>query len=167
MSQLLTTPAAQQAQLPGAAILRGVRRTMILGLSLSILYSVLATATTATCPGGGDASGGYVDPDGNPTDVVPSCITLVMGPNPLVFVIFALIAIGAVSSAVRKSTTETDALRYLSSAAIVMAAITAVCLVAGHIWFWDIPVMDWRVGDAPFVTSPFVTLTTTITPMSS
>ena len=167
MPPLLTENVVSPARLPGLTVLRGLRRLMILMLVLSLVYSILATSTMATCPGGIDPDGGFVDADGNPTDVMPTCIALTMGPNPYVFVIFALVLIGAMSSVLKNSTTETDALRYVLSAAAVVITITVVCLVAGHIWFWNIPLMDWRAGDPPFVVPfPFTSVTTITTPMT-
>lgn len=164
---MLADDAVRARGLPGQSVLRGVRGVMILGLGMSLVYSILATATMATCPGGVGPDGGFIDAEGNPTDLVPTCISLTLGPNPLVFVVFALVVTGAVSSALKKSTTESDALRYVRSASDVIVTITVVCLVAAHIWFWNIPLMDWRAGDAPFFTPfPFASMTTTISPMT-
>lgn len=167
MSQMQNERVVHRSSLPGAAVLRGVRRLILLALVASIIYSTLATSSMGTCPGGFDSSGGFIDADGNPVAVAPSCITLTLGPNPLLFVVFALIGIGALSSALKKSKTDADALRYINAAAIVIVVITVVCLVVSHFWFWTLPLEQWDgTGDfflfGPF---PFAVMTTEISPM--
>lgn len=169
MSTVLAERAVRPPTLPGAAALRGVRRLIIVALIASLVYGILATASWGTCPGGVDASGGFIDANGDPTSTAPSCISLTMGPNPLLYVVFALIGIGAVSSALTKSSTESDALRYINAAAVVILGITVVSIVVSQIWFWNLPVAEWdgTIDFAVFGPFPFATLTTEITPMAT
>ena len=167
MAQMLAEREVRPSLLPGAAVVRGIRRLAVLALFMSIIYSLLATASWASCPGGFDSTGGFIDANGDPTSIAPSCVSLAMSSNPLVFVIFVLIGIGALSSALKKSRTEADALRYLNSAAVVIAGITVVTLVVSHVWFWNLSVDEWDgIGDlvlhGPF---PFAVITTDISPM--
>lgn len=168
MSQMLAERDLRRSALPGAVLLRRVRRLIILALVASLVYSTLVTASRGGCPGGYDSDGGFIDANGDPTAVAPSCFYLALGPSPLMFVLFALIGIGALSSALKKSRTEADALRYLDSAAAVIAGITVLSIVVSHIWFWNLPVMDWDgINDlnliGPF---PFAVMTTEVTPMA-
>jgi len=156
--------------LPGAIVLARVRRLLILTLICSLVYSALTTASRTTCPGGFDGGGGYLDGNGDPTEIAPTCLSLSLQPNPLIFVVLALVVIGAISSALKKSTTETDALRYIDSAAAVVGVLVAVCVVVGHIWFWRLPASDWAGGDATLTAIyrlPFAVVETEISPLLS
>jgi hypothetical protein len=167
MSATLTKPSAPSTALPGTVVMQRMRKLLILALVSSLVYSMFVGASWGRCPGGSDGSGGFVDGSGNPTDVAPSCISLSLGPNPLIYVVIALIVIGALTSALKKARTEADALRYLDSAAAVISVLIVVCIVVSQIWFWNLPVDEWDGGPANFIYPfPFGSVTTVITPQT-
>jgi hypothetical protein len=143
MSKTIVERPAEMTALPGATMLKRVRRLIILTVVCALVYSISTTASSGICPGGFDGNGGFIDANGDPTDIAPNCLTLSLHPNPLWFVVFALVVTGALSSALKKSKTEADALRYIDSAAAVIVVLTVLCIVVSHVWFWNLPVDEW------------------------
>jgi hypothetical protein len=151
MSETIADRSAEQTVLPGATVLKRVRRLLILTVVCALVYSNSTSASSGICPGGFDGSGGFIDANGDPTAVAPNCLTLSLHPNPLWFVVFALVVTGALSSALKKSKTEADALRYLDSAAAVIVVLSLVCIVVSQVWFWNLPVGEWDGVHTNFV----------------
>jgi hypothetical protein len=143
MSGTTADRSAEQTVLPGATVLKRVRRLLRRTLGWALVYSILATGSRSTCPGGFDSNGGYLDANGDPTEVAPNCITLTLQPSPLILIVLALVVIGALSSALKKSKTEAEALRYLNSAAVVVGVLVGVCIVVNQVWFSNLPVDEW------------------------
>jgi hypothetical protein len=151
MAETIVAQVGEPMTLPGWAVLKRVRRLIILTLVCACVYSAGTMASSGFCPGGFDGSGGFLDANGDPTDVAPSCLTLSLQPNPLWFIVFALVVIGALSSVLKKSKTDADALRYIDSAAAVIVALTVVCIVVSQVWFWNLPVDEWDGVHTNFV----------------
>ncbi|AXH34376.1 hypothetical protein DVJ78_02130 [Humibacter sp. BT305] len=101
------------------------------------------------------ADGGYVDADGQPTAVPPSCVTLTLGPSPLVFIALAVIVIVAVARILRRGQTQETAIRIATRAAIVVAAVAAGSVVIAYVWFAFIPVQSWSPDEPSFFLYPF------------
>jgi hypothetical protein len=158
---------APVAEIPGAIVLRRVRKLLITALVGALAYSLLTTGTWARCLGGYDGSGGFIDGSGEATELAPTCLTLTLRANPLIYVVLALIVIGALSSVLKKSRSEADALRYVDAAAVVVVLLLATCIVVSHVWFWNLPVQDWDGGTTDFF-YPFLfgSVTADITPQA-
>ena len=53
-------PAAARSTLPGAAIIRRIRRMLLWALGMAVVYSIIGTASKGGCPGGFTGDGGYL-----------------------------------------------------------------------------------------------------------
>jgi hypothetical protein len=158
---------APVAEIPGAIVLRRVRKLLITALVGALAYSLLTTGTWARCLGGYDGSGGFIDGSGEATELAPTCLTLTLRASPLIYIAIALVVIVALSSIVRKASSEADALRYLDTARAIIVVLIAVCVVVSHVWFWNLPVQDWDGGTTDFF-YPFLfgSVTADITPQA-
>lgn len=135
--------------LPGREVLVLVRRLIITALIAGVGYSVLSTASQGRCPGGVGADGTFVDRLGNTTEVVPSCITLTLRPNPLIYLVLALVVVWAVTGVAQDSQDEAAALRTLerAGATVIVLAILAVALTMAA--FFSISLESWDGTSAP------------------
>ncbi|WP_378143938.1 hypothetical protein ACFJGV_10860 [Cnuibacter sp. UC19_7] len=161
------SPATQDAILPGAAIIARIRFLLIVASGAGVVYGAVMRASSGFCPGGVRGDGGYTDAHGQATTVPPSCITLTLGPNPLVFVALAVIVVVAVTRILRRAQTQQHAIRIANKAAIVVVAVAAGSLVIAYVWFVLIPVQSW-VPDEPYFflyPFPFGTVDTIIKPL--
>jgi hypothetical protein len=153
-------PAAGSPPAADRPILRRARALVLWALGASLLYATLA-ASTASCPGGFTADGGFLDANGDPTSVQPQCVQLTLQPGPAVYVAIALTVVIALGRAARAVDVQT-ALRTLDRASILVVAIAVVSMIVAVLWFQAIPVPpDGGTVLFPF---PFGGGTMTITP---
>ncbi|WKT90697.1 hypothetical protein QYR02_07150 [Microbacterium maritypicum] len=154
------------AGLPGVQVIARIRRLLILAVIAALVYPALMVASRATCPGGIDGSGGFIDGSGLPVDEAPLCIQLTLGPSPLVYAGIAAIVLIALGR-VMKASDEHGALKVLNRAAIGVGALVAVAIVISHVWFFLIP-MEGFTSDSWTVVSPFPfgNIDVTTTPMT-
>lgn len=146
-------PAASLSTLPGAAIIRRIRGMLLSAAGTAILYSVVSTASKGGCIGGVTGDGGYIDANGNPTDVVPMCVNLTLHPSSIVFIAIAVIVIVAIILVLRRADSESAALRMIDRAVIVIVAGTIGWAALTMVSFFAIPIDSWN-GVEPF-TIPF------------
>lgn len=146
-------PAAARSTLPGAAIIRRIRRMLLWALGMAVVYSIIGTASKGGCPGGFTGDGGYLDANGDPTDVASMCVNLTLRPSPIVFVAIAAIVIVAMTLVLRRADSESAALRTLDRAVIVIVAVTIGWAALTMVSFSAIPYDSWD-GIEPF-TIPF------------
>lgn len=161
------SPTAHDATLPGATIIARLGFLLIVAAGAGVVYGAVMRASSGFCPGGVRGDGSYIDAHGQSTTVPPSCITLTLGPNPLVFIALAVIVIVAVTRILRRATTQEHAIRMANRAAIVVVAVAAGSLVIAYVWFALIPVRSW-VPDEPYFflyPFPFGSVDTVIEPL--
>ncbi|MEV8360330.1 hypothetical protein [Microbacterium sp. NPDC076895] len=155
--------------LPGVEIIAAIRRVATVTALALLAYVTFTRGSAGRCVGGVRADGGYIDANGDPTDVVPQCISLTLAPSPVVIIAVVLTFIVALTLVIRRAQTVPAALRILDRATIVILAITAVSLVVSLVWFGLLPIRDWSPdGPWEFVFPfPFGSVDLSITPMQA
>ncbi|WP_426171505.1 hypothetical protein [Microbacterium sp. DWRC1-3] len=155
------------AGLPGVLVIARIRRLLILAVIAALVYPTLMVASRATCPGGIDGSGGFIDAPGRPVDEAPLCVQLTLGPSPLVYVGIAAIVLVALGR-VMKASDEHGALKVLNRAAIGVGALVIVAIVVSRVWFFMIPMEGFTSGSwTVFSPFPFGNIDVTTTPMTT
>ncbi|MGD2204339.1 hypothetical protein [Microbacterium maritypicum] len=155
------------AGLPGVLVIARIRRLLILAVIAALVYPTLMVASRATCPGGIDGSGGFIDASGRPVDEAPLCVQLTLGPSPLVYVGIAAIVLVALGR-VMKASDEHGALKVLNRAAIGVGALVIVAIVVSRVWFFLIPMEGFTSGSwTVFSPFPFGNIDVTTTPMTT
>lgn len=139
-----------------------VRRLIITALIAAVGYSVFSTASQGYCPGGVRADGTLIDRLGNPTEVVPACITMTLRPSPLVYLVLALIVARAVTRAVQVERDE--ALRVLGRAGPTVIITTVFAVVLTMAAFFSISLESWDGATAPPIPG-WLVIDVVITPM--
>ncbi|KRC59203.1 hypothetical protein ASE14_15650 [Agromyces sp. Root81] len=158
-------PGAALSTLPGASILRRTRSLLVCALGTGFVYSMLSVASKGGCPGGATGDGGFLDADGQATDVAPNCITVTLQPSTIVYLAIAVIVLVAISRVLRTAASEAAALRTLDRAAIMLVAVTATWLVITQVSFWLIPLDQWDGGEFFPIPFTFGTIDVDISPM--
>lgn len=125
--------------LPGARIVARIRRLLWVSIVAGVVYSSFVRASKSGCPGGVDASGGYLDANGNPTQIPPECVSLTLGPSPLVFLFIGVAAIWSLGRVLRRADDEAAALRILDHTAVAIMVVAGVSVLVAQIWFAFIP----------------------------
>lgn len=148
-----TSPDTASARLPGAVVIAAIRRVLLWSLIVAFVYPVFMTASKGICPGGVDASGGFIDSAGRPVDEAPQCIQLTLAPSPLVYVAIAVIVLLALGR-VMKAADERAALRTLEWTLRGVGLLVVVAIIVSHVWFALIP-LEQFTGDSWTVFSPF------------
>lgn len=136
-------PSASPSTLPGAAILLRARRLLFWALGAGIVYGFLMVGSKSYCPGGFTGDGGYVDGEGQPTDVAPQCLSLTLQPSFVVYLAIAIIVVVAFTWALKRAGSEAAAIRTLDRAVVVVIAVAGASILIGHIGFWMTPVTEW------------------------
>lgn len=144
--------AAPFSTLPGATIIRRIRRMIFVALGTGFVYSMVGTASKGGCQGG-VTDGGFVDGHGQPTDVAPTCVNLTLHPSPIVYTAIAVTVIVALTLVLRTGRTEASALKVIDRAVIVIIAGTFAWAVLTMVSFLAIPLDPPSPGE-PF-TIPF------------
>jgi hypothetical protein len=148
-------------------MLRQTRSLIVWGLIWAIVYGIFTTASAGRCPGGVTADDGFLDADGQPTDVVPQCIRLTLQPNGWVFVALVVMVLVALTRVLRRAGDEAAAIRTLSRTRIVIAVTVAACIVISLVWFALIPIGEWDgVHTNYWFPFPFASTTLEITPLN-
>ncbi|SFR71020.1 hypothetical protein SAMN05428970_1097 [Agromyces sp. CF514] len=144
-------PADALSTLPGAPIIRRIRRLLVVAGATGLIYGVLGTASKGGCPGGVTGDGGFLDANGDPTGVVPMCATLTLRPAPIVFLVIVAIVLIAISRVLRRAGSETAALRTLDLAAVAIVGLTAAWWALTLVSFLSVDVLAWDgVGPFPY-----------------
>jgi hypothetical protein len=160
----MTMTAARSSALPGAAVIARVRRMVIGGAVLAFAYSSFAVASRGRCVGGVSGSGGFVDGDGMPTDTAPTCLTLTLGPSPVVLVAMLALFVWSLGAVLHADSPDA-AIRTLDRTAAVIVAVVVGSAVIAAVWFFALPLSSWQGGDVAFVLPfPFGSVETEITP---
>jgi hypothetical protein len=146
-------PKTAFAVLPGATVIGRIRRVLIVALVAGLMFPLFTHGSKGRCPGGVSSDGGFVDATGQPTTEAPRCVTLELGPNPLVFVGIALIVLLALGRIMRAAD-EPAALRTLDRAAILVVVLVLVAAVISQVWFRLVSLETFD-SDSWSVFSPF------------
>jgi len=125
MSQVSTE--RRTSSLPGAAIVRRIRRLLIVALAGLLLYSTFATASRSTCT----------------DDVMPSCMQIDLRPSPIIVAAVVGMLLWALTRVLHRADDEAAALRILDRTAAVMAVLLAVAAVVSQVWMWSVPLETW------------------------
>ncbi|TQL48090.1 hypothetical protein FB562_1171 [Homoserinimonas aerilata] len=140
--------------LPGATVIRRIRRMVVAVALVIFAYSVFVLASRGYCPGGSSGDGGFVDSSGEATETAPLCMQLTLGPSPLVFVALVVIVVAAITRVLRKTQDEQAAIRMLDKAILLIVTVAVASVVISQVWFWQIPLTDWD-GAGYFFIFPF------------
>jgi hypothetical protein len=159
MTATLEKPAARtRMPLPGARLLRRAVWLFVVTAISALGYGNLVLASK----GGGvgpevfvDANGNHLDADGNPTDATQTMLNVVMHASPAIYVLLAVIALGAIVVVLRWASDEASAVRILTRAMFIVPAVALVSLVVAYAWFRVIPLdywvqPGWHVAPFPF-----------------
>ncbi|ANJ26086.1 hypothetical protein [Agromyces aureus] len=161
-------PADAVSTLPGAPVIRRIRRLLYAAGATAILYGVLGTAGKGGCPGGVSGDGGFVDANGAATDVVPMCVNLTLRPSPIVYAVIVVIVLIAISRVLRSADSEVAAFRTLDRAAIVIVAVTLAWAALALVSFLSIDVSAWDgVRPFPYPDFTFGSIDIDVTPMQT
>ena len=168
VSEHPVTETTDRAFVPSVLLLARIRRLVIAVIVAGLAYS-LSVASKAICAGGVNGAGEFVDSSGNTTDAAPSCLSLHLGPSPVMFVAFAAIVVIALTRVIKRARNEQDALRTVDRAVIVVVVLAVASIVIAQVWFSLIPVSDWTpTGSYSFLYPfPFGSVELSIAPMST
>lgn len=152
--------------LPGAEVVVGIRSLLIWAIAAAAMLAVFLRGSMGSCSGGVTGSGGFLDADGRPTDVVPMCGSVTLSASPLVYVAIALIVVLSLTRILRRADTADQALRIVNNARMAIVVLTLVTFVVG---FWAISTVhvdDWSSSSLlyPF---PFATFDIATHPMGA
>jgi hypothetical protein len=135
---------------PGAAIIRRIRRLLLVGVGSAVVYSTFMLASKGGCFGGVTATGEFTDADGIPTDVAPVCVEMTLGPNPVMVLMLAAVIVAAISRVLSHADGEAAAIRILDRAALAVMIITVASLIIAQVWFHLMP-LDGIDGTGTYI----------------
>ncbi|GAA4180587.1 hypothetical protein [Gryllotalpicola koreensis] len=136
--------------LPGARMLRRTLWLIVVtGLSMLAYGTVLV----------GSHGGGAGDP-ANPSATVDAQLR----PSFAMYAVLAVIALGAIVLVLRRAADEASAVRILTIAMIVVAALTVAAIIVGYVWFFAVPLDYWAQPGWHFAPFPFGSVHVTVTP---
>jgi hypothetical protein len=154
--------AAPGVTLPGAAVIARIRRLISVTVVAGVLYCVFLGASKGGCAGGITGDGGFLDANGDLTDLAPSCVSMSLRPSPLMLLVLAGMVLFALRRVLRRAGDEASAIRILDRTALAVLLVAAVSVVIAQVWFGLIPM--YGIGDSgtyiwpfPFATVDFVT----------
>ena len=150
-------------------IVAHIRRLLVVALASGIAYALFLGASKGYCPGGFDADGGFIDAAGRATTAAPMCVTLTLGPSPIVYAAIAFIVIFAISKVLKKAPDGEAAVQILGRATAVIGILIAVSIVIAQVWFALIPVTEWSSSGpyAFYYPFPFGSVDLAIAPMTA
>lgn len=158
----LSPPAPDAATIPrprtalaGREIVVQIRRLLIVTLVVCLVYPTFIGASSSVCAGGFDADGGFLDGKGQPTETAPECLSLQMGPSPLVFAAIAAIVLVTLGRVIRVANDLESATRMLRRAALAIMIVGGVSVVVAQVWFGLLPVREWDPQSGYFFLFPF------------
>lgn len=141
--------------LPGAAIIAGIRSLVIWGIVAAVTIGLFVRGSYGSCSGGLASDGeGFLGADGKPTDIEPICGTVTMSPSPLIYVIFAVIVVAALTRVLGRATDIDHALRILNNARMTIVVVTLVGLAVTWFAIMTLRIDDWS-GFAVWSPLPF------------
>ncbi|GAA4189739.1 hypothetical protein GCM10022288_18030 [Gryllotalpicola kribbensis] len=159
MTATLETPATTtRTPLPGARMLRRTVWLIVVAAVSAFGYGSLVLASK----GGGvgpevfvDGNGNHVDANGNPTDATQTSVNVVMHASPVIYVLIAAIALGAIAVVLRRAPDEASVVRILTRAMFVAPAVALIAVIVAYAWFRAIPIdywvqPGWHVAPFPF-----------------
>lgn len=156
----------ENALIPGAAIIVGIRSLLIWAIVAVTMLSVFLRGSMSSCSGGVTGSGGFLDAEGNATDVAPMCGSVTMSASPLVYVAIALIVVSSLTRILGRAETVERALGILNNARMVIVVLTLVTFVVGYVAFATFHVDDWS-NYAVFFPFPFASFDISTHPMGA
>ncbi|MGO3796504.1 MAG: hypothetical protein ACTJGR_05220 [Pauljensenia sp.] len=136
-----------------APSIREVRSLANWALVSALIYSFMVTGSKASCAGSIGAGDGVPDALGRATDTEPMCTLLELGPNPIVYLVLALLVLRA-TRLTAHTVTRMRNLRWACLATGVGCALVAQASF--------IPLDLDRIDSTP--TIPFATVTVRVTP---
>ncbi|MET0736150.1 MAG: hypothetical protein ABWY55_10990 [Microbacterium sp.] len=149
---------APTTALPGADVIARIRRLVITALVSGAVYSMFTAAGKSGCAGGIDGEGGFVDANGQPTELVPSCVSLVLRPSPLLLLALAVLVVWAITRVLRSVDGEASAIRTLDRTALAIMIVAGASIVVAQAWFALVP-LDGIGGTGTYVHPfPFATV---------
>ncbi|WP_022890379.1 hypothetical protein [Agromyces italicus] len=148
MAETIDRPASLST-LPGATVIRRIRRMAFAALGTALVYSVIGAATRGGCVGGSTADG-FMEVNGSAADITPTCVQLTLRPSWIVFVAIAVTVIVAITLILRPGRSEASALRIIDRAVAVMIAGTLAWAALTMVSFFAIPL------DPPSPGEPFM-----------
>ncbi|MDZ8173002.1 hypothetical protein [Microbacterium xanthum] len=104
----------------------------------AIAYSVFTVGSKGGCLGVVSETG-FLDENGVATDVNPTCVSLTLGPSPLVYVAFGAVVFVAIGRVLTRADSESVAFRILDRASFVIVIAAAAAIVVSQVWFGLIP----------------------------
>lgn len=163
--------AAPRTPAPGLAgreLVVQIRRLLVVTLVACLFYPVFIGGSRSFCPGGFDADGGFVDRDGQTTDLAPQCLSLQMGPGPFIFAAIAAIVLVTLGRVIRVADDLESATRMLRRAALAIMIVAGLSVVIAQVWFALLPVTEWDPASGYFFLFPFpfASVDLTITPLT-
>lgn len=152
MAETLDRPMAALSTVPGATVIRRIRRMIFSALGAALVYSVIGAASRGGCIGGSTADG-FIEVNAGPADITPSCVQLTLHPSAFMFIALVVTVIVAITLVLRPGQSEMSALRVIDRATLVMIVGTIVWAVVTQISFFAIPLDPPIPGEA--FTVPF------------
>ncbi|KAE8766122.1 hypothetical protein [Georgenia thermotolerans] len=134
---------------PRGEVRARVRRLVVTAVIAGFAYSGLSTASYGSCLGGTSADGGFADRFGNPTDVVPTCIDMALRPSGALYLLLALIVLGAVVRALQYAHDEAAALRALDLAGAIVIVVALGAAAVAQASFFSISFDSWDGTSTP------------------
>ena len=125
--------------LPGAVVIARIRRLIYVAVVAGVVYSLLSTGSRGGCAGGVTGDGGFLDSYGNPSDIAPTCVSLALGPSPLILIVLVATVLVSLGRVLRRAEDEASALRILDRAALTIIVVAAVSGVVVLIAFSLMP----------------------------
>lgn len=156
----------ENALLPGAEIVVGIRSLLIWAIVAATMLAVFLRGSMGSCSGGITGSGGFLDAQGQPTDIAPMCGSVTMSANPLVYVAIALIVVMSLTRILGRAGTVEQALRIVNNARMVIVVLTLVTFVVGYWAITTLRVEDWN-NYSIFIPFPFTSFDISTHPMGS
>ncbi len=139
-----TTVDDREDLLPGAPIIVGIRSLVIWGIVAAAALGTFVHGTHGSCTGGLASDGnGFLDANGEPTDIEPLCGTVTMSPSPLVFVLLGIIVVSALTRVLGRATDVDHALRILNNARMIIVVVTLVGLAVTWVAIMTLRIDDW------------------------
>jgi hypothetical protein len=125
--------------LPGAVVIARIRRLVFVWIAASVLYSLSVVASKSGCAGGVTEDGGFVDANGNSSLLPPECVSLTLGPSPLMLILIGGIVLWALGRVLRSADGEASAVRIVDRASVAIIIVGAGSVVIAQVWFTLIP----------------------------
>lgn len=155
-----------ERELPGVGLVRRTRRVLVTALGAALVYGLFTNAGASYCGGGTTGDGGFLDSDGRPTDIAPTCTSLTLSPNVLVFIAMAIVVFVGMGRVIKHASDEAAALRTLDRTAMVVVFVALASLIVSQVWFALLPLEEFvEHGGSLWYPFPFGAVTIETSPM--